>query len=226
MSAKPGNKPDTMALNMLEQTDEDLMQYYALGNVHAFECLYDRHKGPLYRYFVRQLHGSSALAEDLYQEVWSQVIKQAKQYRVKAKFTTWLYTLARNKLIDHLRHRKIRDQVFDNKPFVSSGLAEKTTEEPMHVDEHLLEQAQQTTFLSAEAHYTQTLSAQALKRCVEGLTREQKECFLLKEEVGLTTEVIADMVACNYEACKSRLRKAYAQLRECLNHKLGEGVWE
>jgi RNA polymerase sigma-70 factor, ECF subfamily len=226
MLAKPSNKSDAKQDNLLEQTDEDLMQYYALGNFHAFECLYLRHKGPLYRYFVRQLHGSSGVAEDLYQEVWSQVIKHAKQYSVKAKFTTWLYTLARNKLIDHIRQRKTQDQVFDDTLCVGSGFEEQHLEEQKSSDEYPVEQAQQATLLSAEAGYTQTLSAQALKRCVEGLTRQQKDCFLLKEEAGLTTEVIAEIVACNYEACKSRLRKAYTQLRECLDHKLGKGVWE
>jgi RNA polymerase sigma-70 factor, ECF subfamily len=226
MLVEPSNQRDVGGLILREQSDEDLMQYYVLGNFHAFECLYLRHKGPLYRYFVRQLSGSSATAEDLYQEVWSQIIKHAQHYSVKAKFTTWLYTLARNKLIDHLRHRNIQDRVFDDKHCVGGEFDEKHTDPQKSSNEYHVEQALQVTLLSVETHYSQTRTAQALKRCVEGLTQQQKECFLLKEEAGLTTEVIAEIVACNYEACKSRLRKAYAQLRECLNHKLGQGVWE
>ena len=225
MLVEPSKQRDLQGLNLREQSDEELMQYYALGNFHAFECLYLRHKGPLFRYFIRQLSGSSATAEDLYQEVWSQVIKHAKHYSVKAKFTTWLYTLARNKLIDHLRHRNVHEQVFDDKLVVGTGFDEKQSDTESSDANHP-EQASQVRLLSAEVQYNQAHTAQALKRCVEGLTLQQQECFLLKEEAGLTTEVIAEIVVCNYEACKSRLRKAYVQLRECLDHKLGAGVWE
>ena len=69
-------------------SDEQLMLDYQAGSSKAFEVLYRKHKGPLYRYFVRQLHDQQ-LAEDLYQETWGKVIKAASQYQVSAKFTTW-----------------------------------------------------------------------------------------------------------------------------------------
>ena len=72
-----------------QETDEILMQRYALGDFAAFEQLYQRHKGGLYRYFLRQL-GNHALAEDLFQDIWSKVISQAPKYKIKAKFSTWL----------------------------------------------------------------------------------------------------------------------------------------
>ena len=92
-------QPIAASADYQQQTDASLMQLYASGDLRAFETLYNRHKGGLYRYFMRHIREPSA-AEDLYQEIWNKVIIQAKHYKPSAKFTTWLYTLAHNKLVD------------------------------------------------------------------------------------------------------------------------------
>jgi RNA polymerase sigma-70 factor (ECF subfamily) len=80
-------------------SDEDLMRRYAGGDMEAFQRLYERHRGGLYRYFLRQSH--PFVAEELFQDVWARVIQSRKRYRPEAAFTTWLYTLAHNRLVDH-----------------------------------------------------------------------------------------------------------------------------
>jgi RNA polymerase sigma-70 factor (ECF subfamily) len=62
----------------------------------------------------------------------------------------------------------------------------------------------------------------ALKTCIQALPLVQKDCFLLKEEGGLSIEAIAHILGANYEACKSRLRYAYENLRQCISHKIGQ----
>jgi RNA polymerase sigma-70 factor (ECF subfamily) len=85
-----------------EQTDEALMLAYALGDASAFERLYARHKGPTYRYFLRHT-SERAIADELQQDVWLKVVRARERYAPDARFATWLYTLARHRLVDHWR---------------------------------------------------------------------------------------------------------------------------
>src|SRR5688572_26991322 len=84
--------------------DEDLMLAYRDGNAGAFDELYRRHKGPLYRYLVRQCRDAAA-AEELFQDIWMNLIRSRAGYVVTARFATYLYRLAHNRLIDHYRRR-------------------------------------------------------------------------------------------------------------------------
>src|SRR3954468_4317180 len=84
--------------------DEELMLAYARGSIHAFDALYRRHKGPLYRYVLRQCR-DAASAEELFQDIWANLVRARASYVVTAKFTTWLYRLAHNRLIDHYRRK-------------------------------------------------------------------------------------------------------------------------
>jgi RNA polymerase sigma-70 factor (ECF subfamily) len=83
-------------------SDEQLMLAYAGGDAAAFEALYARHKGPLFRFVLRSVKGQ-AQAEELFQEVWMRAIEARARYRPEAKFSTWLYTIAHNRLVDHWR---------------------------------------------------------------------------------------------------------------------------
>lgn len=190
---------------LIELPDETLMQRYAQGDFSAFEQLYQRHKGGLYRYFLRHL-GDHALAEDLFQDIWSKVISQAPNYQARAKFTTWLYTLAQHKLIDQVRHFKVVNKVIEN-----------VLTEPED-----WQQNQGVNHLTPEHQLQHSHAAATLKLCIQALPWVQKDCFLLKEEAGLTVEVIAQMLGANYEACKSRLRYAYDNLRQCMADKMGQ----
>lgn len=180
---------------MKNLSDEDLIKRYGEGDIDAFSILYARHKGGLYRYLVRQIKDEST-AEDIFQEVWSVVIKTANDYVAKAKFTTWLYTLARNKVIDRARHLKV---------------VETFAERDIH---HTTEDGEQSLLRQRQKV--------ALKNCLDKLPAVQLDCFLLKEEANLSIKEIAKVVEANSEAAKSRIRYAYKNLRECLTTSLGE----
>src|SRR5438132_7757824 len=85
-------------------SDEQLMLAYAGGDARAFESLYAKHKGALYRFVLRSV-GARGEAEELYQDVWLRVIEARSRYTPSARFTTWLYTIAHNRLVDHWRTR-------------------------------------------------------------------------------------------------------------------------
>ncbi|MDX1514642.1 MAG: RNA polymerase sigma factor [Gammaproteobacteria bacterium] len=178
-----------------EDGDEALMLRYRNGDVRAFELLYERHKGPLFRYFLRQCP-QRAVAEELFQEVWTSVVRSRERYRVRAKFTTLLYRMAHNRLIDYRRsaasnpgHDGAAD-VYEDRPDGSAAADER---------------------LDADRR------AAALRRAIASLPPEQREAFLLREEGGLRLEQIAQVTGVGSETAKSRLRYAVMKLREALS---------
>src|SRR4029079_9056991 len=88
----------------MEAPYEELMIAYRDGDAGAFETLYARHRGALYRFVLRSLKDRS-VAEELFQEAWIRVIEARERYAPSAKFTTWLYTIAHNLLVDHWRRK-------------------------------------------------------------------------------------------------------------------------
>ena len=94
--------PSTAIAVSGDEPDEDLMLAYAAGDAAAFDALYARHKGAVYRYLLRHC-GNAGVADELFQDVWMNVVRARATYVPTAKFTTWLYTLARHRLIDHWR---------------------------------------------------------------------------------------------------------------------------
>ena len=105
VAATAARGPLRIMARMGETSDEALMLAYAGGDAAAFATLYDRHERPVYRFLLRSA-GSAETAADLLQETWLAVVRHAATYEVRARFSTWLYGIARNKLIDHWRARR------------------------------------------------------------------------------------------------------------------------
>src|SRR5688572_8461738 len=91
----------------MEAADEQLMLAYRGGDTAAFEALYARHRSRLFRFVLRSMK-SRAAAEELFQEVWIRVIEARSRYQPQARFSTWLYTIAHNLLVDHWRKRGLK----------------------------------------------------------------------------------------------------------------------
>lgn len=202
-------QPDTSAAvateidNGVSTTDEQLMLAYQAGDLSAFEQLYKKHKGPLYRYFVRQLRDNT-LAEDLYQEVWGKVIKAVATYQVSAKFTTWLYKIAHNLIIDHIRAVKPLDD--------TQALGEDQTMDSFNA----------ASDVEPDQQLQQQQQAKMLQGCIDLLPAVQKEAFLLNVELGLTAAAISDIAKVTLEATKSRIRYAYQSIKLCVSQKIQE----
>lgn len=178
--------------------DAALMLRYADGDHAAFEMLYKRHKDGLYRYLLR-LSNHSDTAADLYQEVWSKLIQARARYRPSARFTTYLYRIAHNAFIDHLRRNKRYGDGQADDP----DLRESPVPEPD---------------LAAEEIQTKTRFLHALQE----LPDVQRDAFLLHQEAGLTIDQIASVVGVPRETVKSRVRYANGKLRAALERKRPE----
>src|ERR1700732_2805617 len=85
-----------------DESDEALLGRYARGEAAAFGLLYRRHEMRIWRYLERNL-GNRASADELMQEVWFAVARDAPRYEPTARFTTWLFTIAHNRMIDSIR---------------------------------------------------------------------------------------------------------------------------
>jgi RNA polymerase sigma-70 factor (ECF subfamily) len=88
----------------LDLSDEELMERYRDGDAAAFDVIYGRHRGGLFRYMLRQC-SNRGVAEELFQEVWMNLVRARASYTVQAKFSTYLYRLAHNRLVDYYRSR-------------------------------------------------------------------------------------------------------------------------
>ena len=90
--------------------DTDLLRQYVAGDPEAFLVLFHRYRKPVYSFIVRTVQDRNT-AEDLLQDVFMRVIQRAEDFRGESKFTTWLYTIARNLCIDQLRKTNLRRNV-------------------------------------------------------------------------------------------------------------------
>lgn len=176
-------------------SDEQLMLAYRGGDADAFASLYARHKGGLFRYMLRSVK-DRASAEELFQEVWMKLIDARGRYEPQAKFSTFLYTIAHNRMIDHWRRR---------------GLESVSLDEEGAIDPP----APQSTQPERRAELNQ--SGARLLAALAALPVLQREAFLLHEESGLSVAEIAAATGTGPEAAKSRLRYVIAKLREALS---------
>lgn len=174
--------------------DETLMLAYSSGDTAAFKHLYGRHKGGVFRYLKRQC-GNDATAEELFQDVWLKIINAKQAYKASAKFTTWLYHIAHNRLIDHYR---------------------KNSRIPASYEDDDLDEIEDLCHVDPVTDINRTRQAKKLLNCISQLPEAQRESFLLKEETGLSLIEIADVAGTSRETIKSRLRYAITALRRCL----------
>lgn len=176
------------------------MLAYRDGDAAAFELLYGRWRGPLYRYFLRQC-GHSGQADELFQEVFMRVIGAAANYEPSAKYATWLFRIAHNRLIDHWR--KMGREPVD--PLPSSEDGDDCEPDAPAPEGHAPDRRAEQRQLGA-----------ALMTALSELPDLQREAFLLAEEGGLTLDEIASSSGVGRETIKSRLRYATAKLRNKL----------
>ena len=144
------------------------------------------------------------VADELLQDVFLQLVHAAARYEVQAKFTTWLYRIARNRLIDHLRAvepetlHALQDAGEDGE----DPLARLPADEAVQPERQALDRARAREFVNA----------------VHDLPAPQREAFLLHAQSGLSLEQVAELCGSSRETVKSRFRYACAKLRNTMAH--------
>ena len=174
-----------------EASDERLMLAWVGGEAGAFELLYARHRGRLYRFMLRQLR-DQALADDMFQDVWQKVIAAGANWKPDAPFGVWLYRIAHNRLADHWRASKHRPPAPENGDERAARIPDPDT---------------------PERNLSEFERRRALQLALDELPPEQREVLLLRLEQELTLEEIGAITGVGRETVKSRLRYAMDKLR-------------
>ncbi len=178
------------------ESDESLMLAYAAGDACAFDLLYERHKGPLYRYFSRQL--PEAEANDCFQMLWEKLIGNRDRYRPEGAFRSYLFTIAHNVLMDHFRKQ--------------GRIGPESETEP---DELPRDDA------NPDSQHERAELKERLHALVLALPNHQREAWLLRQETSFSTADIARVTGTSEEGVKSRLRYAREKLKRGMARYVG-----
>ena len=202
-----------------DANDDALMRAFAQGDARAFERLYARHHGALYR-FVRRVLGREAgpQGDEVFQDTWLRVVKARERWQPQgATFRTWLFTLAHHRAIDVLRKsgREISNSSGDD----DDGQGEPW--QPAPASEAWHGWPAPTSSVEDEAFWRS--AGKRLLSCLESLPAAQRSVFLLHHEDGLALEELARSLEVGFETAKSRLRYAMSNLRTCMGAFLPAG---
>lgn len=182
------------------------MDEFRLGDADAFEVLVTRHNRGLYNFLLRSVH-IPARAEELLQEVLLRVIRSKDRYRRSARFTTWVYTIARNLCVDESRRARFRDHESLDAPLRRRRAPGSAT---------LL-----STLAAAEPAPELVAESPRLRERLNGavlrLPSDQREVFLMRLMAGMSFREIGETVGAPENTVKSRMRYALDKLRDELD---------
>lgn len=182
-------------LSLDESSDESLMLAYAKNDQLAFNSLYERYRTPLYRFMYRKISVNEEILNELYQDVWLKLINSRKQYAIKASFKTYLYQIANNTIKDYFRResvRKIMSNIENDSAVVDSSLSPEGTAEQSQI-------------------------MRKFRQALDELPQQQRDVFLLREEAGLTSVQISELMNVSVDTVKSRMRYAISRLKETID---------
>ncbi len=172
------------------------------GDPTAFDTLFRRHKGCLVS-FLYQMCFDRGLSEDISQITWMELINIVKEGKYQpdpgSKFRTYLYLIAKRKLIDKLRSASVRKRVDDPDGQIIAQVAEM-----------------EGAFFDSEERLEKQLRYRAYLAALNGLPWEQREVLMLRLQAGLSWEDIAKVTSSTYETVRSRGRYGIQKLRRQL----------
>jgi RNA polymerase sigma-70 factor, ECF subfamily len=209
LSVKNGGEPRRRAKSAPAEgssgpSDEALMQRFQQGDSEAFRVLLERHRRGVYNFALRHV-GNTTAADDLVQDAFLRVVQGAHRFKLESKFTTWLYTIARNLCVDRARKMKFRRH--------------RSLDQPQGCEEEgatLGERVADKGAITDRAAIGSELQGH-LNRAIASLNEEQREVFLMREYSNLPFKEIAEIVGVPENTVKSRMRYALEHLRRALS---------
>ena len=186
--------------------DDQLMLQYAAGDSAAFEALYTRHEGALFRFVRRVLgHALSAQADEAFQDTWLKIVTARESFKPGlASWKTWAFAIAHNTCLDRLR-KSGREVV----------LADSDDSEDGSTLDWLQNELGNSSPSSEDSAFWRA-AGQQLMHCLDELPEAQRAAFLMQHEDGCTLQELANALQIAAEAAKSRLRYALQKLRACM----------
>ena len=194
-----------MSTSRIEASDEVLMVRFQGGDRGAFTLLLSRHKTPLYNFALRHV-GNGGTAEEVVQDAFVRVVQNAADFKHEARFSTWLYTIARNLCIDSMRKRALRRHPSLDEPRPGPDGDGPT------LGERLPDSRGDTERSAVSGEIRERVLA-----AVQELPDEQREVFLMREVANLPFKEIAEIVGVSENTIKSRMRYALERLQAALS---------
>jgi RNA polymerase sigma-70 factor (ECF subfamily) len=202
---------------MSDQIDADaaLMLRVRRGDRDAFEALVEKYKQPVMNLVYRTLRDATE-AEDLAQHVFLQVFKSAHRYEVTAKFSTWIFTIARNLCLNEIRRRSRHPADSMDAGGFGGGHGE---------EDHPTRQLEDVTVFSPPDALLQRELEQKIDQAINNLPENQRTALLLCRQEEFSYEDIARVLSCSVSATKSLIHRARETLKEQLKPYLKSGAW-
>ena len=189
---------DRELLEMSDLSDQELMRRVQEGDYTPAAELFERYSRRIYNFALRFVRNSEA-AEDVTQEVFVKMIRNARQFQGDAKLSTWLFSITANHCRDHLRKA-------DNKPKEPEAVLLRLSDEDS---------------LSAEEEMAKRQDEERVRQALDHLTPEQREAILLSRYQGLSYAEIAQIAGCSEGAVKTRVFRAMETLKKVLSKDFG-----
>ncbi|KAF0241193.1 MAG: RNA polymerase sigma-70 factor ECF [Planctomycetota bacterium] len=191
---------------MTEPGDADLMLSVKSGDVRSFEILVGRHQRPLINYFFRMTWDRQA-AEDMAQEVFIRIYNHAKDYEPQAKFTTYMYRVARNLWIDRIRHEAHAPRTV-------------SLDAPVDSEGDTFHDVVSNASPAPDARMDKDERAVIVRKAIGELPEEQQQVLLLAESKGMKYQEVAEVLGIPLGTVKSRMHAAMQKLKDLLSGKL------
>jgi RNA polymerase sigma-70 factor, ECF subfamily len=191
--------------------DAALMLRVRDGDTKAFEVLVEKYKQPVFSLIYRTIHDATE-AEDVAQNVFLQVFKSAGRYRVAARFSTWLFTIARNLCLNELRRR-------------SRHPADSLDQAGSEDDHQPARQFEDVKTVHPPDLVLRSELEAKVEAAIAALPEKQRTAVLLCREEELSYEDIAAVLGCTLSATKSLIHRARETLKQQLKPYWESGTW-
>lgn len=189
--------------------DAALMLQVQEGDLEAFEALVEKYKQPVVN-IISRIIGDRIEAEDLAQKVFLQVHKASDRYEARAKFSTWLFTIARNLSLNELRRRSRHP---------ADSLDANVTESSFR-------QVEDPRSASASEEALRSELVEKIDEVLNDLPVNQRTAIVLVKEKGLSYEDIAAILGCSVSAVKSLIHRGRERIKRRIKPYLMSGIWE
>jgi RNA polymerase sigma-70 factor (ECF subfamily) len=194
------------ALDLANLPDADVVSLAQQGRESAFRELVRRYERPVFTLIYRMVRDREA-AEDLAQDTFIKVLNHIDKYRPEFKLSSWLFKIANNVAIDHLRKRHVETISIDGSPHASSASEiEATSFEVSIRQESALEEMESRELGSA------------IEQAIARLRPEYRSCIMLRHVEGRSYEEIAATLDLPLGTVKTYIHRARHELRRALDH--------
>ena len=192
--------------DLVSATDQDIVALAREGREAAYRELIRRYERPVFSLVLRMVRDRQ-LAEDLAQETFIKALNAIGSYRPEFKFSSWIFKIANNAAIDHLRRREIDTLSIDGAPHA-------TTAEDIEATALQVGDKGETPLAELEARELGT----AIERAIGRLRPEYRSCIMLRHVEGLAYEEIAELLELPLGTVKTYIHRARHELRDMLAH--------